>query len=88
MLRDQIVRLCSKGNRDCNYDCPNCKDLNQILSLLREKIKKELLTDDEVVGSFFDKASLLDIENTLIDGLKEVAQAQLQNVLKALEEDK
>ena len=39
-MREQIANLCSKGNRDCNYVCSNCKELTQIISLERAKTEK------------------------------------------------
>ena len=51
---------------------------------IKEEIKKSLLDEDELVGNFFDKATPTDYENTLLTGLKEVAQAQLDKVLKIL----
>ena len=42
-----------------------------------------LLTDDELLGNYYDKASPLD-KDTLIEGLREVAKDQLDKVKQEL----
>jgi hypothetical protein len=46
----------------------------------------EILELDELLGNLYDKASPLDLWNTLEDGLKEVATAQRDADLKELNE--
>ncbi len=35
-VKRKLSGLCSKGMRDCNYDCENCEEFNQICQLFRK----------------------------------------------------
>ncbi len=48
-VKRKLSGLCSKGMRDCNYDCENCEEFNQICQLFEPKPdKSRLLTGEEV----------------------------------------
>ncbi len=42
-LREKISELCSKGMRDCDYNCANCIELNKLQALIVPKDKPPLL---------------------------------------------
>ena len=77
----------------CHYDVAD-----QILSLLIEEIKKEPLTDEEIDTAYVDgwasrNAEVDDLlELKAVDGdeeidvLRELAQAQIQKIIKRMEE--
>ena len=49
---------------------------------IKEEVKKELLLDDDLLGSYFDRASPLG-EKVSVEGLREVAKDQIKQLLKA-----
>ena len=74
-----------------------CRRIDGLISLLKEEIKKSLLTDKEIDKQYIDDWARrntgvdsplqlkIEDDDEDIDVLRELAQAQLDKVLKALE---
>ena len=85
--RDEVCNSCGKIIETDNPETTT----NQILALLKEEIKKGLLTDGKIGGMWqswiaADEPSFEDAKKIAIARLKIIAQAQLDKVLNILED--